>query len=347
MPGGRNNFDFLRLLAAGLVLVSHLYPLTGVKDDRLLTYVNSLGLGMVGISIFFVISGYLVMQSWTRDPDPLRYAARRALRIYPALVVVVLMTMFVLGPLVTSLPLLQYFQQPRFVGYLNVLLLFPMPYVLPGVFASNPLPGAVNGSLWTLPYEVTMYLLLALVALTRLKESAVFWVGITALLVFAATTYRGSATQGPTILFIGAMEFCYLGAFFFYGVAVAKLQERMGSPRLSWAAVFLALLMLTWQTEWSDLLRHLLLGYVVIAVGVRSTPWLSAASRHGDFSYGIYIYAFPVQQTLVHFGIGSGSVLLNLMYLVIITLVFAVLSWIFVERRALLLKPSKPGAAEL
>src|SRR5258706_5042779 len=142
-----NNFDFLRLFAAGLVLVSHLSTLSGTKDNRLLILLDSLNLGGLGVSIFVVISGYLVMQSWRSDAVLHRYASRRALRIFPGLIAVVLLTMLVLGPLVSKFSLLEYFREPNVLRYLNALLLFPMPFALPGVFYDNPYPVAVNGSL--------------------------------------------------------------------------------------------------------------------------------------------------------------------------------------------------------
>jgi peptidoglycan/LPS O-acetylase OafA/YrhL len=340
MPKDANNFDFLRLFAAGLVLVSHLYPLSGMKQDRVLRFLDSLGLGTLGVSIFFVISGYLVMKSWARDPDPQRYASRRVLRIYPALIGVVLIAMLLLGPLVTKLSLLDYFSDLLFLSYLNVLLLFPMSYALPGVFYDNPYSISVNGPLWTLPYEATMYLLLPLFARPKLRDSALFWVSIAALFIIASTLSRGPYFQ--TVWFMNPEWLYYFGAFFFYGAALAALERKIGAPNLAVAGVFLLTLIFSWHTEWSALIRLLLLGYVVIAVGVRRTPFLSSASRCGDFSYGIYIYAFPVQQTLVHFGLGT-SVLLNLLYLVTITVALAVLSWVFIEKRALLMKPSKPS----
>jgi peptidoglycan/LPS O-acetylase OafA/YrhL len=181
------------------------------------------------VSIFFVISGYLVMRSWAGDPAPHRYAARRALRIYPGLIVLVLTSMLVLGPLAGGFPLRQYVAELGFLGYLNALLLFPMPFELPGVFGDNPYPRAVNGSLWTLSYGATMYLLLALFARPKLGDNAIYW----------------------------------------------------------------------------------------------------------------------VQQTLAHFGLAR-NVYLNLFLVTAITLVLAVLSWVFVEKPALLLKPSRPlsGSAQ-
>ena len=336
-----NNFDFLRLFAAGLVLVSHLSTLSGTKDDRLLILLDSLGLGTLGVSIFFVISGYLVMQSWASDPVPHRYASRRALRIFPGLIAVVLLSMLVLGPLVSKFSPREYFLQPAFLRYLDALLLFPMPLALPGVFYDNPYPIAVNGSLWTLPYEAIMYLLLPLFARPRLRDSAIYWVSVAALFIIASASSGGPSFAAPTVWFMSTTWLYYFAAFFFYGAALSVLQKRLGAPNLAVAGAFLLILIVSWQSQWSGLIRHLLLGYIVVALGLRSTPFLKSAGQYGDFSYGIYIYAFPVQQTLVHFGLAR-NVFLNVFYLTTITLLLAVLSWVLVEKPALLMKPSKP-----
>ncbi len=141
-------FDWLRLGGAFAVLVGHSYVLTG--NPPLL----GIGWHAYGVMLFFAISGYLITGSWQADPDPLRYAVKRARRIMPGLIVVVLATALVLGPLLSVDPAAYWAGAWRYV-WRNVLLL-PL-HVLPGVFTANPYPVAVNGSLWTLPVEVFMY----------------------------------------------------------------------------------------------------------------------------------------------------------------------------------------------
>jgi peptidoglycan/LPS O-acetylase OafA/YrhL len=336
-----NNFHFLRLFAAVLVLVSHLKILSGTKDSRLLTFLDSLDLGGFGLSIFFVISGYLVTQSWRSDPVPHRFAARRVLRILPGLIAVVLLTMLVLGPVVTKLSLPEYFSHPYFLRHLDSLLIFPMTFDLPGVFYDNPYPATINGSVWTLRYEATLYLLLPLFARPNLVNRATYWILVAALFIVASASTGAPSFRPPIIWFMSLAWLLYWGGFFFYGAALSVLQDRFGAPKLAVAGAFLVILIVVWQSQWSGLARLLLLGYVVVAIGVRSTSSLNWAGRYGDFSYGIYLYAFPVQQTLVHYGL-AGNAFLNAFYVTTITLLFAVLSWFFVEKPALLVKPPKP-----
>src|SRR5690349_17297938 len=104
-----NTFDALRLFAALLVIFGHAFRLTGEIGPAF----AGTGVATTGVKIFFVISGYLVAQSWMRDPHPVRFLRRRVLRVMPGLIAVVVLTALVLGPLVTRLPPAAYFADAR------------------------------------------------------------------------------------------------------------------------------------------------------------------------------------------------------------------------------------------
>jgi len=150
-----NNFDFVRLLAATLVFLSHQHVLTGHGELLLLP---GLSAGAVGVGVFFAVSGFLVTQSWMRDPHLVRFAVKRLLRIWPGLAVAVFLTVFVVGSAATSLPLGDFLSSRATYDYFNILR-FKIYYVLPGVFEGNPYPRGVNGSLWTIPIEVQWYVI--------------------------------------------------------------------------------------------------------------------------------------------------------------------------------------------
>ena len=154
----KNLFDLLRLVAATMVLWSHAYALTGNPSPG--WFGNALG--TLGVKIFFIISGLMITRSWLDDPRLWAFTMRRVLRIMPGLILVVVVCAFVMGPLVTTLPVGEYFRSYGTRFYLWNILLFPI-YNLPGVFAGNIYPIAVNGSLWSLPAEVCMYILTPLV----------------------------------------------------------------------------------------------------------------------------------------------------------------------------------------
>jgi len=150
----QNAFDFLRVAAALAVLLSHSFPIVGLQEP---TPVAGLTMGKLAVAVFFAISGYLVCQSWQTDPHVGRFAARRALRIFPGLLVMLLLTVLVLGPALTEVRLSEYFG----AGATRKSLLYGAlglgSFPLPGLFEHNPMPGGVNGSLWTIKYELLMY----------------------------------------------------------------------------------------------------------------------------------------------------------------------------------------------
>jgi len=158
-----NNFNLIRMVAAFSVLVSHSFALTGSGEDPVKRLIGMVTLGDVAVDLFFVASGFLVTASLLKRQNGVDFVWARFLRIYPAFWVMLLLTLFVLGPLFTTLPLSDYLTQTSiYVRLAKAATVFiHTASTLPGVFEGNPLPRAVNGSLWTMPYEVRMYAILA------------------------------------------------------------------------------------------------------------------------------------------------------------------------------------------
>src|SRR3989338_1002603 len=176
--GRENNYHLIRLIAASLVIVAHSYYLsTSGESEPLRALIGYKHFGEVGVQIFFVISGFLVTKSFLsrRDTDLVGYLEARVLRIFPALVVAVTFTVFVMGALATTVPLNDYFTHERTFSYLfNNATLYREVHDLPGVFAANPYPNAVNGSLWSLFTEIRLYLLVAVLGVFGLLAQRVF-----------------------------------------------------------------------------------------------------------------------------------------------------------------------------
>src|SRR6266446_7808240 len=173
MTGRQNNFDALRLIAAISVIFSHSFLITeGTQNNEWLILLtgNQSILGLTGVFVFFAISGFLVTQSFEQTGDAWRFLAKRALRIFPGLFVATLLSAFVLAPLVTALPLGAYLSRPEPYEYvLGNTLLDQTIHELPGVsFVENPVGLEINGSLWTLRLEFTMYLMVLGLGLLRL-----------------------------------------------------------------------------------------------------------------------------------------------------------------------------------
>ena len=173
VPARQNNFDALRLAAAISVIFSHSFLIAeGTQNNEWLIRLtgNQSILGLPGVFVFFAISGFLVTQSFEQTPDPWRFLAKRSLRIFPGLFVATLLSAFVLGPLVTTLPLGAYLNRPEPYDYVfGNTLLNQTVHELPGVsFVANPVGLEVNGSLCTLRLEFVMYLMVLALGMLRL-----------------------------------------------------------------------------------------------------------------------------------------------------------------------------------
>src|SRR5690606_10464322 len=157
--GRDNNLNLIRVLAALAVLVSHAWPISrGFGEIQPLNRLTGYDMGALAVYVFFCISGFLIARSFERQPTLRHWLLARALRLFPALLVMLLLMVLVLGPLVTALPAGAYFSHPATLGYLpnNLSLALRQPW-LPGVFEATPYGGETNGSLWTLYYEVLCY----------------------------------------------------------------------------------------------------------------------------------------------------------------------------------------------
>ncbi len=329
--GRDNNLNLIRFLAAGAVLVSHAWPIAlGPEARQPLEAQLGITLGHLAVSIFFVASGFLIARSWTRAQDFKAWAAARVLRLFPALLVTLALTAFVLGPAVTALSPAAYWTAPGTWTYVpaNLSLAF-LQYPLPGVFETNPYPQAINGSLWTLVHEVACYGGVALAgALGLLAGPRRFALCLLGFLAFQAAV-RGGGEALPLKLRLLAD----LSVPFFLGMAAQVLAPRL---RLHWAAA-----LLLWGLALS--LRGLPGGREALMLAIAySVFWIAYVpagplrlwNRLGDYSYGVYIWAFPMQQFAVALW-GPMTPLQNIALSAPPTLLLALLSWVAVERRAL------------
>ncbi len=332
---GQNNLDFLRLVGAVLVLVGHHY----VLNDLPAIGAFRSGIHTLGVKIFFAISGYLISKSWYSDPSLYRFAARRIVRIFPALVCVVLVSVFVLGPLATHRELGEYFYDNQTIRYFENIVL-RIRYRLPGVFENNHRPG-VNGSLWTLPVEAIMYCLVAVVGIfgRRLKKIEwMIWVTIGLLLVLMKVDARSENTLDGLIFYgIGIKSAVNVSVYFVFGSVLFILRRYIPlNPVVGF--VFLLILMIPFPGIFYYI-EGFMFSYFVLSIGLLSTPIIRDASRFGDFSYGIYLYAFPVQQYFIYTKLFADKFYVQLLFSALVTFIFAYMSWHFLEKRALAFKP--------
>jgi len=333
-----NNFDFIRLFAASLVVAHHSFALLGKPDSLQQITNNQYNFGSLGVYIFFIISGYLITQSLFRSQNYKTYFAKRSLRIFPALIVHILLAVFLFGLLLTTLPLKDYFADWQTYRYLGNICLYTISYELPGVFKSNPVPAIVNGSLWTLGYEFTCYIgVVILHALFLLKGRVLFLCGYLSTL-FAWLFFQNTLSI-YAILFTGLTfsRLIPLSLYFGAGMLFYLFRDKIilslsagGLLLLSWAVAF--------YFGRGESFAFLVLPYIVLSFVFRQNSILGQTGRLGDFSYGTYIYSFPIQQFIVQIFNANISIGLLILLSFLFTIPFAMFSWFVIERRALRLK---------
>lgn len=360
-----NNLLLVRLLLSLVVVVSHSIALAnGPQPGDWLkrttaAYWNHAGIapgitiGFSAVNLFFVVSGFLVTHSFIRSGSIGEFASKRFWRIWPAYCIAALMCLLVIGPLALhAWPAVPYAQWPRFL--LDVL--FLRIYEIDGAFTDAPYSGALNGSMWTIKYEVMCYVFIAFawsVGLLRRRH-------LLGALFALVAGYYGLQVAGvleqwnlapwlprPVAFIVGeAREWpriltCYLAGMTLYAY-------RDSIPQRWWlaCAAVAVLVGCGLVAAWLLLpLIPLLLGYAVLSagfttVGRRFTRRLDTL----DVSYGVYLYAFPVQQTIVHFlpiVRGSPLLLFALAYPTVLLLAWA--SMRYIERRFQFEAPKKAG----
>jgi peptidoglycan/LPS O-acetylase OafA/YrhL len=354
-PDRRNSFDAVRLIAALAVVLAHQlniagYTLAGYGQPS----IGAAGpkLADAGLYVFFALSGYLIFQSLDADPRIGRFLSARALRIYPGVIVNVVVCV-VLGAAVTNLPAPAYWGSAetwRFLSHNAAILVTPTMFQLPGVLQDSPWP-SVNVPLWTLKYEVLCYV--ALLALLKASRGLVgpdrgervqrALLTATAALAVGWFVYdRGHpppATGGlDTLGSFSAVHVVRFFALFFSGAAYAAWRVTGAGGRLCLAAV-IGLAILAGPTAGFRFVAIVLaIGLGALMVGSSRLLYTSAYHRVGDLSYGTYLYAFPIQMFTMTRWLNAGNVWALTALDVALALGCAALSWRFVERPALRLK---------
>ena len=334
-----NNFNLIRFLAASSVLLSHSYPLSNgdPTTEPLRTWLG-LSAGEIAVDVFFLTSGFLVAGSLLTRHSVSGFAIARALRIYPAMVVSVLLTVLVVGLWFSSSTPSSFVASPETWRYIakNVTLVTGVAYKLPGAFELTPLRLAVNGSLWTLPYELAMYGMLAAtwlaMATLRLRPEKRFGGGVVLICLVAVSI---EILRLPTHRFVPGGW--HLGAMFFAGSSLYAFRKHVPLDMRVFF-VFLILLGLSSADKTAFALVYLVtLPYLVLYLAYVPGGLLRRFNRLGDYSYGMYIYAFPVQQMLAA-SLQGIRPLQMLIASFVITLALAIASWHLFEKRALALK---------
>ena len=333
-----NNFTLLRLFGALLVVYGHSFALANPCHgcfDVTSHYLGYRYSGDLGLHIFFVISGFLVTYSMDRSGDLRRFLYSRILRIYPALVVFVLLAACVVGPLLTSEPLADYFASQDFWAFIqtNATATGYHPH-LPGLLPESRYPNTLAGTLWTLWVEVRLYLIVALFGCLGFLKAR--WMANSAIRVLVAI---GIAYPAYAPLMGGSPDNLRLAAFFAAG-ALLYVNRHSVPMRLD---LLLLLVLFAWFTRGRPE-YNLYFGAVIIygTLFFAFSRKLKMPKRFEDYSYGIYLYGWTIQQLLFAFVPGIGPYKMAIISIPL-SIGAGALSWHLLEKRALRWRKRKPS----
>lgn len=324
-------FDHVRLAAATIVLFHHCRGLQhpDITDDLLHYYSRGyMDFGRFAVIIFFSISGFLVTPGLLKR-GIIEYAIHRIVRIFPALIVTVLATMFLLGPLLTTEPFLAYFFDPTLYFYAKNLLTLTTRY-LPGVAGWDGSPIIINGSLWTLYFEVLCYISLAVLSgLFLVQKRTVFFLSL--LVVYALYIWISGHPEGS---FVPERLATFLSLYIFFGSGVALYLFGDAIPfSFGFACAAVALLFIALPYG-GALVMPICLPYVIIYCAL--APFAKRFPLRHDLSYGVYLIHSPVMVAIGLYASAVRSEWVAAAALVFATtLVLSYLSWIYVENPAL------------
>lgn len=321
---GRNNFNLMRLIAAWLVIYSHSWPITGSPGADLIGALTlQKSAGALAVDVFFLISGFLVAASVQRNP--LRaFLLARTLRIYPALIVCVVLSVCVLGPLLTTTTAAEYWGDTKTWRYLWAnASLWRAEFWLPGVFDALPRT-AVNGSLWTLPIEGHLYVALMLAGLTGMLAPRRY---LPAWLLAMAGACIFAFLRAPLPEHLAYL--IWVTMFFITGTLCWVYRQRIRLsiwPLLALLAAAAALR----GTAGFSFAYFPLIAYGTLYLGL--VPRAPVIEKN-DLSYGLYLYGWPMQQLALL--AGATTVLTNTVAASALAFACAGVSWVLVERPAL------------
>jgi peptidoglycan/LPS O-acetylase OafA/YrhL len=333
-----NNFDLLRILFAWFVIVSHSYVLNGDgATDPLFVATNSTFLfSFIGVKGFFIISGYLIFKSMMVSTSIFEYLVKRVLRIFPALAVVLLVTLaavYFIYP--SNLP--PFFSNKEVYAYfLGNLILFKPHFFIPGIFSGLP-STAINGSLWTIEYEFFFYVFILLFFFIRSHKKLLKVVLAVVVAIFLMVRLLLYNWTVQTHFFIPLEPLFDLGIYFLMGSLLSCFDFDAINYKNTIAAVLLIALIAATYFGVGHTVVYVTLPYLVIYLGKQTSRVASFVhERIGDPSYGIYLYAFPLQQFIIYWF--RPSTLMLFVASTIGAFIFGYISWILIEKQALALK---------
>lgn len=337
-----NNFNLLRMIFAVLVILSHSSELVdGNRSREILSQVfHTVSFGELAVDGFFLLSGYLIIQSWVNNPNVVGFIRSRILRIYPAFIMATAVCILIVGPL-AAVPSV-YFSHLWITGIIKSTLLLLEPLV-PPVFKGTHYD-AINGSMWTISLEFKCYLGVLAAGVIGLATRRGLWLFITALVLAAFTLYRfGILVDAYGVKFLSHPLF-RLSSFFLSGGAFYLFRNKLvfNGRNASLAAV--ALIVFMFSLPLSEVALATAGGYLLFYGALKPMPIIANFNRLPDVSYGVYLYGWPVQKLILwYFPLMSPWVLF--VFSCSAAVFCGIVSWYTIEKQFLKLKHGYPGRA--
>ncbi len=333
LPADKNSFAVVRLAMALAVLVSHCFYLqAGTVAAEPLRQWTGYTLGQHAVQVFFILSGVLVAQSLDRSRSVLDFMVARGLRIFPGLIVCVLATALLAGPVVSSLPLHDYVMADELRGYVGrTLSLSTGMATLPGVFQANPAAGVINSSIWTLKYEVLCYVILAIGGGLAFHSARMRAALIVAFAAWATFTFWAQPALFETNGLVQNTRYFLL--FFGTGAIAYVLRHKTALSVIMAIALLVGAAVLN-TTVLREAALAIALGYAMLVAARYQLGAIGAFANRTDMSYGVYLYSVPLTQLVLfakpNIGIGA---LIGVTF--ILSLAAAYASWTVIEKPAL------------
>ena len=337
LTGRDNNFKLIRFLAATAVIYDHSF--TVIHGDEvpwfLLPNIKTGDFGWYAVNIFFILSGFLIVKSWMGRPDVVAFSVSRILRLFPALFVCCLLMAFVMGPVVSTYSVAEYFTSLDTWRYVpGTASLISVSQTLPGVFGSLPAADEINGPLWTLRYEALSYV--AVLGLGVLGLFSTRSRALSSMALFLA------AYLGITFLtdlrdhngFLDSLLRFWL--CFFVGATFYLLRDKITLDIWMIVAMFL-IAAIPYGTAIYEFVIQVALAYGVFWFALVPAGAIRRFNGFGDYSYGLYIFAWPIQQIVV---MQSPELTPHDLFLIVLpgALAVAMTSWHFVEQPCLAMR---------
>lgn len=332
VKGKSSNVSFMRFIAALFVIYSHSFVLsTGSDAGELFMYITRLNykFSHIALTIFFLFGGFYITKSFIDSKSIFKYFKSRILRIFPPLIMLVLITVFVVGPIFTTLELKDYFSHPDTYKYLkNILLTFTDG--LPGVFTNLKIH-SINGALWTLIFEFNCYIFVAILGVLGILKKKEITLGISCFIWFIYIFRNNIFASDFVFLNMGFFNLLWFLSIFSIGMVFYLFKDSIKIDGKIAIACFLIVCICFCIGVYDEAVTFFG-AYPLIYLAYSPKIKMPKLKHIGDISYGIYLYGFLIQVMIISLFGGTMHPYLNLLLTYIIVIPVAYLSSISVER---------------